>query len=141
MQVFVPYADPYQTAECLDRQRRLKQLTEAVQILDAIDGKSAGWRNHPATKMYAPYREWLFRYKECFNEWLSGNTVKAKWWSNHANLLRPPFMTDEFCDQHKRRLFTKAPELYPQFCPYGESDENWYFVDGELVKYVGGKKI
>lgn len=35
----------------------------------------------------------------------------------------------------------EAPELYPQFAKYGKSEENWYFVDGQIVKYVNGKRI
>lgn len=53
----------------------------------------------------------------------------------------PSFLTQEFCDQHKRRLYTKAQELYPQFAKYGKSDVNYYFVDGELLKYKNGKRI
>jgi hypothetical protein len=61
--------------------------------------------------------------------------------SYYADKIRPPFLTDDFCDQHKRRLFTKAPELYPQFEKYGKNYENWYFLDGNIVKYVNGKRL
>lgn len=141
MQVFVPYPEPIKVVECLDRTRRWKQFAEVKQILDAIEGRTEGWKNHPATKMWAPYKQWLEYYKNCFEAWFSGKNERAIKWSEEADLIRPPFLTDDFCDQHKRRLFTKAPELYPQFWPYGESDENWYFVDGEIVKYINGKRI
>lgn len=62
-------------------------------------------------------------------------------YSKKADEYRPPFLTDDFCNQHKRRLFTKSPDKYPQFAEYGTSEENWYFFDCELLKYVNGKRI
>ena len=53
----------------------------------------------------------------------------------------PSFITQDFCDQHKRRLYTKDPIHYAQFAEYGTSDENWYVVDGVLRKYVNSKWI
>lgn len=41
----------------------------------------------------------------------------------------------------KRRLYTKDNNHYKQWADLGESEENWYFVDGEWVKYRNGKKI
>lgn len=143
MQVFVPYPEPIKVVTCLDPRRRNKQLIEVKQILAAIDGKTNSWKNHPATKMYTPYREWLDRYRLCFDRWISGNEEQARWFSNHADLVRPPFLTQEFCDQHKRRLYAKDHNYYAQFADYaafGDPDENWYFIDGEIVKYAGGKK-
>lgn len=53
---------------------------------------------------------------------------------------QPNFLTDEFCDQHKRRLYTKNNNFHAYFYKYGESQENWYYVDGKLLKYINGKK-
>jgi hypothetical protein len=125
----------------MDEKRLNKQIIECQQILDAIDGKSDAWKNHPVTKMYTPYREWLDRYKICLKKYQEGDMDTATWWSNHANLIRPEWMTMTFCDQHKRRLYTKAPTKYPQFEPYGESEENWYIVDGQLKRYIKGKEV
>lgn len=61
--------------------------------------------------------------------------------SEEAYYIRPPFLTEEFCNQHKRRLFTKAPDLYPQFAEFGTSEINWYWSNGEIVKYINGKRI
>lgn len=141
MQVFVPYPEPINCVNALDPVRRRKQLTELNQIIDAIEGKSEAWKNHPVTKMYAPYKEWLCRYRLCFKKWFDGAPAQAEWWSRHADMVRPKFLTEEFCDQHKRRLYTKNPELYPQFASYGTSEENWYFLDGEVVKYIKGKRV
>jgi hypothetical protein len=140
MQVFVPYPEPIKVVECLDHNRRNKQLIEVKQILAAIDGNTEAWKNHPVVKMYAPYREWLDRYRLCFEHWIGGREETARWWSNHANLVRPDFLTEEFCDQHKRRLYTKAPDKYKDFAKFGKTNENWYFLDGVVVKYIDGKR-
>lgn len=137
MQVFVPYPSPIDVAKCLDPKRLKKQIIECDQILAAINEKSQAWKNHPVVKMYKPYKSWLICYRACLSELAP---MWAKIWSRQAESVRPPFLTESFCDQHKRRLYTKAPELYPQFAEYGTSEENWYFVDGEIVKYVNGKR-
>lgn len=147
MNVFVPYQQPILCAEALwnDKKRFNKQIIECRQILDAIDGKKA-WSNHPCTKMYKEHREWLEYYESSlyyFREFMKGNEdlYNAGYFSKLADSIRPSFLTDEFCDQHKRRLYTKAPELYPMFKKYGKSEINWYFVDGKLLKYKDGKLI
>lgn len=65
----------------------------------------------------------------------------SSWFSGYCNFITPPFLTPDFCDQHKRRLYTKAPERYPQFAEFGTSNVNWYYVDGQLKKYINGKQI
>ena len=50
-------------------------------------------------------------------------------------------MAEELCDQHERRLYIKSTELYPQFASYGTSEENWYVLDGDTIKYLNGKKL
>lgn len=142
MQVFVPYPSPIDVAKCLDTARLRKQVLEADQILNAISGKSNAWKNHPVVKMYSDYAGWLWYYRETLDAYLKNCFTLAKQYSNQCDAyFRPPFLTPEFCDQHKRRLYTKAPGLYPQFAEYGKSEENWYFVDGRLRRYVNGKEV
>lgn len=141
MQVFVPYPSPIDVAKCLDRRRLRKQIIECRQIIDAIDGQKDGWKNHPVTKMYRYHREWLESYYLCLLSFEYGDEDDAQYENAYAFHYRPPFLTKEFCDQHKRRLYTKAPELYPQFAELGMSEENWYFVDGRIIKYKDGKQI
>lgn len=124
-----------------DKLRLRKQILECDQILAAIGGKSQAWKNHPVVKMYSDYSHWLREYRECLYAYLLGDEELAWFCEEDADWHMPPFLTDDFCDQHKRRLYTKAPELYPQFAEYGKSEENWYFVDGKIVKYVNGKRI
>ena len=57
MQVFIPNADPFWTADILDNRRRNKQIIECRQILKAIRGESKAWANHPVTRMYRDYTE------------------------------------------------------------------------------------
>ena len=141
MQIFLPSPSCLQTARQLDKRRLNKQIIEAAQILRAIDGESRGWLNHPATRMYRSHKLWLQLYRACLMAFQSGDLEAAEAISRQADAVRPPFVTDEFCRQHARRLYTKAPELYPQFSQLGTSLENWYVVGGQILKYVNGKKI
>lgn len=155
MQVFVPYSSPLDCAKALwdDSKRYNKQIIECRQILDAIDCISKGWRNHPVVKMYKYYREWLAIYYCCLQAYRDAHkfdkssfgynaTMRmAETYSIEADAIMPPFLTDDFCNQHKRRLYSKSAELYPQFAEYGKSEENWYFVDGKLLKYINGKQV
>lgn len=143
MQVFTPYKNPLKCAEALwkDRKRFNKQIIECRQILKAIDGISKSWSNHPVTEMYRENKDWLKAYLDCFVNFRDSNLPMTYQSNGIAIALTPPFLTSEFCDHHKRRLFTKAPELYPQFAKYGKSDENWYYVGGEVIKYKDGKRL
>lgn len=142
MQVFVPYPSPIDVAKCLDRRRLRKQIVECDQILEAIAGESQAWKNHPVVKMYFNHPTWLWYYRETLESYMMGFLTLAKQYSSQCDYyFRPLFLTQDLCDQHKRRLYTKAPELYPQFAELGTSDENWYFVDGRIIKYKDGKQI
>lgn len=150
MQVFVPYQSPLNCAKAMwpDQKRFHKQIVECEQIIKAIDRKTKAWINHPCTKMYEEHRSWLCYYLNCLKCYRghikTGSHFYLKLsvrWSKKADSIRPPFLTEEFCNQHKRMLFTKAPDLYPQFAEYGTSEVNWYCVDGEILKYRDGKRI
>lgn len=153
MQVFVCYPEPLKVAQAMwdDQRRYNKAIIEAKQILAAIDGAKA-WRNHPVCLMYKEHKEWLEYYLYCFEAYRNsrksdnctdnvGFMLEAEYYSNKADEIRPSFLEEKFCIQHRKRLYTKSPELYPQFAPYGKSDVNWYFVGGELLKYKDGKRI
>lgn len=153
MNVFCPYSSPLQCAQALSKDRRFNsQISECKQILKAIEGTSKAWKNHPVTIMYSKHKEWLKLYLNCFEAYK--NYVKSdcgigadgfinavKLYSDEADKIKPFFLTDEFCNQHKRRLFTKSPKLYPQFAQYGKSDVNWYYVNNKIVKYKNSKQI
>jgi hypothetical protein len=64
MQTFLPYKDFDQTASALDSKRLNKQILECYQILKVLTNPDprAGWRNHPAVKMWRGYENALFDY-------------------------------------------------------------------------------
>lgn len=62
MQTFLPYKDFAETAYCLDSKRLGKQRVETLQIIRALTGKSKGWVNHPAVKMWRGYEYALMMY-------------------------------------------------------------------------------
>lgn len=139
MQVFI-VGTPQETAIFLDERRLNKQIIETQQILDALNGKKA-WSNHPCTLQYKGREKWLGNYKLCLEFYKKGQLAEA----NYVNFLclqeTPPFHTQEYFDQMKRRLYEKDEEYYKQWSYLGKSLDNWYFVDGEWVKYRNGKKI
>lgn len=153
MQVFCPYKEVLKIAQTMwaDSKRYNKQCLEIKQIIQSIEGAKA-WRNHPVVLMYKEHEQWLIYYLNCFECYRAykkeeGGTsasylTQAVLWSEKADNIRPLFLENqELLDSHKRRLFTKAPNLYPQFASYGASETNWYFVNNEIVKYVNGKRI
>ena len=130
MNVFVPYNEPIKVAQCLDTRRLNKQIIECEQILKAIRGASQAWKNHPATLMYSKHTDYLKHYCETLRQFK--NATNAEKENSLALKCIPPFLTNDFCDQHKRRLFTKDNAHYKQFNKLGESEQNWYIVDNEL---------
>ena len=140
MQVFI-VGSPLETAMALDKRRLNKQIIECRQILDALNGAKA-WSNHPCVLQYEGYERWLECYKKCFEAYIKGDLLEAKIQSQYAcDWYKPDWHYRGYYDQMKRRLYTKDKEHYKQWSNLGESDENWYFVDGELRKYVNGKRI
>lgn len=139
MQVFI-VGSPLETAMALDPKRLKKQIIEVWQILDALNGAKA-WSNHPCVLQYRGYEKWLEWYKLCLEWYVYDDMNWVKSCSDVAETIKPPFHTQEYYNQMKRRLYTKDPEHYKQWADLGKSDENWYFVDGEWRKYVNGKRV
>lgn len=150
MQVFI-IGTPLETARALDRKRLNKQIIECQQILDALNGAKA-WSNHPCVLQYRGYEEWLNFYLDCLfyyrsylceENWTKQESLilKSQSCSRFAMDLRPPFHTQEYFSQMKKRLYTKDKEHYKQWEWLGKSDENYYFVDGQWRIYENGKRI
>ena len=80
MQTFLPYSNFILSAESLDDQRLLKQISEGTQIMKAMHfmyrktltpDKPGAWENHPATRMWWQHRPALFKYLTAMhNVWL-----------------------------------------------------------------------
>lgn len=64
MQTFLPYKDFDKSAAALDNKRLNKQVLEGYQILKVLNNPDprAGWRNHPAVKMWRGFENALFDY-------------------------------------------------------------------------------
>ena len=139
MQVFI-IGTAIETAMVLDKKRLNKQIVECQQILDALNGKSA-WSNHPCVLQYKEHVQWLYEYKQCLEQFAMGRVHTPQKYSEFADKIRPPFHTQEYLDQMKRRLYQKDNNYYKQWAHLGESQVNWYFVDGEWRFYQNGKRI
>lgn len=138
MQVFI-VGSPLETAKKLDKRRLNKQIIECEQILDAMSGKKA-WSNHPCVLQYKNHEPWLKRYYWCLDYYKKGMFNAASLLDYMASLITPDFHTEDYFNQMKRRLYTKDNEHYKQWSYLGESEENWYYVDDEWLKYINGKK-
>lgn len=141
MQVFI-VGSPLETAKAMagDTRRYNKQIIEVGQILDALNGESA-WSNHPCVLQYRGCESWLRAYYGCLYSYVRGKEQEAIVYSELADAIRPDWHDQAYYDQMKRRLYTKDPEHYKQWADLGESDENYYYVDGEWRKYFNGKRI
>lgn len=132
MQTFLPYPDFQESAKVLDRQRLGKQRVECLQILHALLGRTQGWINHPATKMWRGHEGWLVDYADAIcAEWIRRgykDTVRLKLLELRSQAWkigpdRPPWLGDaEFHRSHRSNLLRKAPELYRDRWPNERAD-------------------
>ena len=119
MQTFLPYDDFKKSLEALDMRRLGKQRVEAFQILNALNGISKGWINHPATKMWRGYNMALNLYMNyAIEEWVRrgyNNTMKLAA-IDYVQLKMPPwFGNKQFHASHRSNLLRKFPEHYGKF--------------------------
>ena len=116
MQTFLPYKTFYDSLDCLDYRRLGKQRVEAMQILNCLEGKSNGWKNHPAVKMWSGYEEALKVYHNiAITLWKARgykNTMKLK---KVGKWIYPHWLNDDFCKSHRSNLLRKFPEHYGKF--------------------------
>lgn len=119
-------------ARSLDNKRLGKQRVEAYQILNTLTGKSTGWLNHPATKMWQG-NEWQlanYGYEIC-QEWVSRgykDSLLDHFWNflNQNGKIHKP--KPWWCYEplihltHQSNLMRKAPDFYtyevPDNIPY-----------------------
>ena len=140
MQVFI-IDTPLYTASILDKKRLHKQVVECKQIMNALEGKTNAWVNHPAVLQYKNDIEWLKRYMMCLISYREGDMQNAIKYSYHANLYTPEWHSNEYYIQMRRRLYTKDSNYYKYFEKFGTSDVNWYFVNNEWRYYQNGKQL
>lgn len=66
MQTFLPYSNFLKSAKVLDKKRCWKQVVEAHQIIDVLQGKQVAWKNHPAVLMWEGFLPLLKHYYNLF---------------------------------------------------------------------------
>jgi Pyrimidine dimer DNA glycosylase len=153
MQTFLPYADFTKSAKALDNKRLGKQRVEAWQILNTLTGKSAGWANHPATKMWQGKEWYLADYgtqiclewiERGFNDTLLERFISAKhqltynrnipWWLG----FKPLHIS------HQSNLVRKDPEHYKfkvvNNLPYVWCRPDGSYYEGTLTNQSKGQK-
>lgn len=121
MQTFLPFASFEDTAKVLDYRRLGKQRVEAWQILNCLSGKTEGWKNHPAVKMWKGYEGTLARYGLVIcGEWIARG-YKDKMMDRFEEYLvgnqnNPVWLGDEqFHSSHRQTLLFKNFEHYSKF--------------------------
>ena len=133
MQTFLPYSSFRKSAECLDNKRLGKQRVEAYQILRTLTGKSTGWVNHPAVKMWRGYETTLAAYGHCCcTEWISRgykDTLRPVFdsmrWPFKAD---PDWITDvRVHESHRSNLLRKMPLWYSRFGWNAPNDLPYYW--------------
>ena len=132
MNTFLPYSSFKESADCLDKKRCFKQVVEASQIINVLEGKSVGWKNHPAVKMWIGYTPALIEYYNTF--W---QVCKDKWKirfnklqpiSNNNEVIYPQWLGDEtFHSLMRANLLRKNKEYYSQFNWTEQPAEGYYW--------------
>jgi hypothetical protein len=118
MQTFLPHRSFTETMRCLDYRRLGKQRVEAMQILNALTGKSLGWRNHPAVLMWKGHESSLRMYLRCaILEWKRRgyrNTMAIPR-ADRCSRRKPPWLTSALIRSHRSNLLRKDGAYYGRF--------------------------
>jgi hypothetical protein len=119
MQTFLPYPELTRSIICLDNKRLGKQRIEAKQIYDTLTGKSDGWKNHPAVRMWRGYEKCLAVYHNlCISTWIiKGYTNNMPYIVlDSPKVSFPPWIgSPEFHSSHRSNLLRKDPIFYRQY--------------------------
>lgn len=130
MNTFLPYPDPAASARVLDTRRLGKQRVETIQILNLLLGYTgnAGWRHHPAVRMWAGYEPYLHRkyLRAILDEWVRRgyrNELCETHYERLALRLRrrkaftPRWLSADFHRSHQSNLVRKLPAHYRPYFP------------------------
>jgi hypothetical protein len=109
----------------LDNKRLGKQRVEAMQILRVLEGKTKGWRNHPAVLMWYGHEACLSQYLNCcINEWTKRgfkNTMSLRsTYGRDGSSYWPSWVSDtdtfhRVIRSHRSNLLRKDPVFYGQY--------------------------
>jgi hypothetical protein len=134
-------------------------LLEGRQIYAALLGRTIGWVNHPATRMWKNHENMLFKYlyaikRECErrgikteNNWTAIEEMHEANYNRGDGLTVPGWMTDELIADkieitHRGNLYKKDPDYYVEFYPESKKylkhvccDQcNYYWFTHKLIK-------
>jgi len=123
MQTFLPFDSFVESARVLDYRRLGKQRVEVKQILNALDGNSKGWQNHPATLMWRGHEAALAQYGVAIcEEWIRRGYRDSllpfftDYVVTNPNVTLPRWFGDEaFHDSHKSNLLRKDATYYAEY--------------------------
>ena len=119
MQTFLPLPDMYESVSVLDDKRLGKQRVEALQILNTLEGRSQGWRHHPAVKMWRGHEDALRKYHNlCIREWeYRGFRNNMPFMEEVGGVASLPswFGVEKFHASHRSNLLRKDPDFYGWF--------------------------
>lgn len=147
MQTFVFAQNFAVIAQTLDNKRLGKQRVETYQILNTLSGKSSGWVNHPATRMWQGYEFSLAVYgsvmceiwkERGFRDSLQEKFKEAISSFRNQNTEEPWWLEDPLLHlTHKSNLMRKEPDWYkwdvPDNIPYiWPSASQHFFVMGTI---------
>ena len=133
MQTFLPFKDYSDSAKALDSKRLNKQILEGYQILKVLNSNDpkAGWRNHPAVKMWRGHEGQLWLYIMAMASEAEDRGIKIdknmdnlhtlkqityqSWGWALPNWYRDPFTLRKVLTTHKANLYKKDPVYYADF--------------------------
>jgi len=118
MQTFLPLPNIVESLKILDNKRLGKQRVEAFQIRNTLIGKTSGWHNHPAVKMWDGYIQCLTDYmNNCIKEWICrGYQNNMQIIYGDDTFVYPPWFGEEkFHASHRSNLLRKDFNYYSQF--------------------------
>jgi hypothetical protein len=135
MQTFLPYEEFHTSAMALDKRRCWKQVVEARQIVDVLEGKKVSWANHPAVKMWIGHELAMRQY---FNEFLEvckeKHDINTKYEKLYIGIPRylidyPWWLGDKnFHRAMRSRLIKKDRDFYLPLFPEDEGfNDGRYF--------------
>jgi hypothetical protein len=118
MQTFLPYPSFELSAKVLDYRRLNKQKVEVIQILNALNGKTKGWRNHPASLMWKNNIPALMEYfNTMLSEWINrGFNNNLLFFVIDQPIIYPSWLGDEeFHKAHRSNLVRKDKVHYRKY--------------------------
>lgn len=134
VQTFIPHDTIIESAYVLDDRRLGKQRVETLQIMNALSGRSKGWVNHPAVRMWRGYEAALMWYQIAIcNEWQRRgfeDTCLEKTlavWTEHFDPEPGDYYPawwgqPQLHASHRSNLLRKDPDHYRRFWP-DEADD------------------